>query len=91
MSLLPWKKSQQQKQLSAYLDGELTSDEQLLVEEALRDDPQSQQLLEDLAVQDDGRRYGITPLVHAGEAPRLCAAVGWGFQGFQRQHVRGLG
>ena len=34
--------------ISAYLDGELTSDEQLLVEEALRDDPQSQQLLEDL-------------------------------------------
>ena len=34
--------------ISAYLDGELTSDEQLLVEEALRDDPQSRQLLEDL-------------------------------------------
>ena len=34
--------------ISAYLDGELTSDEQLLVEEALRDNPQSQQLLEDL-------------------------------------------
>lgn len=34
--------------ISAYLDGELTSDEQLLVEEALRNDPQSQQLLEDL-------------------------------------------
>ncbi len=34
--------------ISAYLDGELTSDEQLLVEEALRDDPQSQQLLDDL-------------------------------------------
>ena len=34
--------------ISAYLDGELTSDAQLLVEEALRNDPQSQQLLEDL-------------------------------------------
>jgi|GEM_PF-2864400 len=34
--------------ISAYIDGELTSDEQQLVEEALRTDPQSQQLLEEL-------------------------------------------
>ena len=34
--------------ISAYLDGELTSDEQQLVEEALRTDPQAQQLLDEL-------------------------------------------
>ena len=34
--------------ISAYLDGELTSDEQVRVEQALLEDPQSQQLLEDL-------------------------------------------
>ena len=34
--------------ISAYLDGELTSDEQLLVEEALRTEPQAQQLLDEL-------------------------------------------
>lgn len=34
--------------ISAYIDGELTSDEQARVEQALLEDPQSQQLLEDL-------------------------------------------
>ena len=34
--------------ISAYIDGELTSDEQVLVEQALCEDPQSRQLLEDL-------------------------------------------
>lgn len=34
--------------ISAYLDGELTSDEQILVEQALDENPQSRQLLEDL-------------------------------------------
>jgi hypothetical protein len=34
--------------ISAYIDGELTSDEQVRVEQALLEDPQSQQLLEDL-------------------------------------------
>ena len=34
--------------ISAYLDGELTSDEQVRVEQALLEDPHSQQLLEDL-------------------------------------------
>ncbi|MCP4814436.1 MAG: hypothetical protein GY888_18155, partial [Planctomycetaceae bacterium] len=34
--------------ISAYIDGELTSDEQVRVEQALLEDPHSQQLLEDL-------------------------------------------
>ena len=34
--------------ISAYIDGELTSDEQVRVEQALLEDPRSQQLLEDL-------------------------------------------
>ncbi len=36
--------------LSAYLDGELTGDEQALVEERLASDPSAQQLLDDLAM-----------------------------------------
>jgi uncharacterized membrane protein YebE (DUF533 family) len=48
--------------ISAYIDGELTDDERALVEQALREDPQSRQLLADLQLLHDYLRSAAARL-----------------------------
>ena len=61
MSLLPWKKSQQQKQLSAYLDGELDPQETLGLGEHLVFDYELRKTLADYARADEIVGQALAP------------------------------
>ena len=61
MSLLPWKKRQQKKRLSAYLDGELDPQETLSLGEGLVFDHELRKPLADYALADEAVDQALAP------------------------------